>query len=475
MGARDKTTTDGALQQALAALRTAYTADPHPALSERRRWLTALERMIWDHQDALLAAVDADFDGRSTVETRLAELFPALQGIRHARRRLKGWMRRQRRPLSPWFWPASAWVEPQPLGVVGIVVPWNYPLFLALGPLEAALAAGNRVMVKMSEATPRTAALLARLLRDTLGNDVVRVVEGDAAVAAAFCSLPFDHLLFTGSTVVGRRVMAAAADNLTPVTLELGGKSPVIVAPGFDVGRAAQRIVAGKLLNAGQTCVAPDYVLVHESQRQALAEALLAQARASYPRLAGNADYTAIASDAHYRRLRAWLDEAAAAGARLDASHPESQDDAAARKLPLVLVQQCPESTALMQEEIFGPLLPLVGYQDFDAALAYVNARPRPLALYLFDDDAARVERALRHTVSGGVAVNDTLLHVAQSSLPFGGVGPSGMGHYHGHEGFLTFSKLRPVFHQSRLNGLWLTQPPYGRRVHALLRWMLGR
>jgi aldehyde dehydrogenase (NAD+)/coniferyl-aldehyde dehydrogenase len=361
------------------------------------------------------------------------------------------------------------------LGVVGIVVPWNYPIFMALGPLTAALAAGNRVMVKMSEYTPATGELFARLAERYFGEDLVTVINGGPEVAQAFSALPFDHLLFTGSTEVGRLVMRAASANLTPVTLELGGKSPVLVAPGFDPQRAAERIVIGKLLNAGQTCVAPDYLMVAEEDREVLVEALQRQAAALYPTLAANPDYSYIVNDRHMARLRGWLAEAEAAGARVVTINPAGEALEQGRVFPLTLVFDAPEHCTLMREEIFGPILPVVSYQHFDEALAYVNARPRPLALYLFDTDLLRTRHVLQTTVSGGVSINDTVLHAGQHELPFGGVGPSGMGHYHGYEGFVTFSKMKPVFRQPRLNGMWLVRPPYGTKVEWLLKRMLGR
>ncbi|MFC3532259.1 coniferyl aldehyde dehydrogenase [Vogesella facilis] len=447
-----------------------------PDYATRQRWLDGLQRIVTEHQAEWIAALNADFGCRSAVETRLAELFPALEGIRLARRRLKGWMRPQRRGVSLWFWPGRAAVQPQPLGVAGIIVPWNYPIFLALGPLTSALSAGNRAMLKMSELSPHSGALLARLCERYLGPEVVRVVNGGLDVAAAFASLPFDHLLFTGSTRVGRMVMQAAAANLTPVTLELGGKCPLLLAPGFDMARAAGSIVAGKLLNAGQTCVAPDYVLVHADDRDALLAALRSAARRAYPRLADNPHYTAIINRQHHQRLLAWRDEAHQRGARVEVLSDEDDASlAAACKLPLTLIEQAPADCAVMREEIFGPLLPIVTYRQLGEALAHILHQPRPLALYLFDDDRARIDRVLDATVAGGVSINDTLLHVVQEQLPFGGVGHSGMGHYHGHEGFLTFSKLLPVFRQSRLAGTALIRPPYGQRVQVLLRLMLGR
>ena len=454
-------------------LRRAAEAERFPSLSRRRDWLNALEQLIQHHRPTLIAAINEDFGQRSSVETRLGELFPSLEELRSARRQLARWMRPQRRGVSVWFRPARNRVLPQPLGVVGIVVPWNYPLFLALGPLVAALAAGNRVMIKMSELTPATGELLAQLVARHFEPGLISVVNGGPELAQAFTRLPFDHLLFTGSTAVGRHVMRAAADNLTPVTLELGGKSPVIVARDADFVRAAESIVAGKLFNAGQTCVAPDYVLVNAKDRDRLLSLLDAVATRAYPTLAHNPDYSSIINQRHYQRLQQWLDEAAAAGAEVRQINPAGEDLSAVRKLPLTLVLDCPANCILMQEEIFGPILPIISYDRFDDAIAHVNAHPRPLALYLFDRDPVRIDKVLHQTISGGVCINETILHVVQDDMPFGGVGASGMGHYHGVEGFLTFSKLKPVFEQSRWSGSWMTRAPYGRTVEWLLKLML--
>lgn len=448
-----------------------------PDYATRRQWLAGLASIVTEHQQEWIDALQADFGCRSAVETRLAELFPSLEGIRLAQRKLAGWMRVQRRGLSFWFWPAKARVQPQPLGVAGIIVPWNYPVFLALGPLSSALAAGNRAMVKMSELSPHSGALLQKLCRQYLGDDVVQVVNGDVSVAQAFAALPFDHLLFTGSTRVGRSVMQAAAANLTPVTLELGGKSPALIAPGFDMRRVVGSLVAGKMLNAGQTCVAPDYVLVHEDDREALLAELRRQAALAYPDPAANPDYTAIINQAHFDRLQRWRDEAAQLGARVEVLAAGSSEAAlnAARKLPLTLIENAPAHSMVMREEIFGPLLPIITYDKTGNALAYINSRDRPLALYLYDDNRCRIGKVLQGSMAGGVSINDTLMHVVQDQLPFGGVGPSGMGHYHGYEGFVTFSKMKPVFYQSRFSGAALTQPPHGKLVQWLLNLMLGR
>ncbi|OQS39393.1 coniferyl aldehyde dehydrogenase [Chromobacterium haemolyticum] len=464
---------DDLLQAEFSRLHRLSRASAFPPLGLRQDWLKRLESMLQDNRQAFVDAISQDFGHRSAVETRLAELFPSLEAIRYARRRLRRWMRPERRGVSLWFQPAGNCVMPQPLGVIGVVVPWNYPLFLALGPVVSALAAGNRVMVKMSEYTPATGALLQRLAARYLGPDVMAVVNGDAELAQDFTRLPFDHLFFTGSTSVGRHVMRAAAENLTPVTLELGGKSPVIVARGVDLRHAAEAIVAGKMLNAGQTCVAPDYVLVNDKDREALLEELRRAARRAYPSLADNPDYSAIINERHCQRLLQWLEEARAAGAEVEQINPAAEDWRPSRKFPLTLVQGCPEDATLLREEIFGPILPVLSYDKFDEALAYVNARPRPLALYLFDRDTLRIEKTLRETVSGGVAINDIALQVVQEDLPFGGVGPSGMGHCHAKEGFMAFSKLKPVFRQSRWAGTALTRAPYGAGVERLLKWML--
>jgi coniferyl-aldehyde dehydrogenase len=356
--------------------------------------------------------------------------------------------------------------------VVGIVVPWNYPLYLAVGPLVDALAAGNRVMVKMSEYTPRFSTLFAEQVQRYFGDDEVQVVTGDAAVAQAFTALPFDHLLFTGSTAVGHQVMRAASAHLTPVTLELGGKSPAIIGPGARFEAAVARILFGKAINAGQTCIAPDYVLLpRERVGEFVALARRVAARL-YPDPANNRQYASIASDRHYERLLALRDEAVAAGATAE---PLGEGDAARRVLPPTLLTGVGEDTAVMREEIFGPLLPLVPYDDIDQALAWIAARPHPLALYLFEQDERLVERVLAHTHAGGVTVNDTLYHIAQHGLPFGGVGASGMGGYHGEAGFRTFSHFKPVFRQARFNGAGLLNPPYGRRFRRMLELLLRR
>ncbi len=461
------------LNDAFARIRQASRADPAPPVGERRRRLDALAALLHDNMDALCAAVAADFGHRSQHETRLLEIFPSLEGIRHARRHLAQWSKPQRRAVSLWFQPGRAEVRPQPLGCVGIIAPWNYPVYLAIGPLTAAFAAGNRALVKMSEFTPSTATVLADLARRYFTADELAIVEGDLAVAETFSRLPFDHLLFTGSTAVGRHVMRAAAENLTPVTLELGGKSPAIIAPGYPIEKAAARILAGKCLNAGQTCIAPDYLFVPAGQEEAFVDAARRIVSHSYPDLAGNADYTAVVNARHYERLTGYLENARMLGGKPVPLAEDSPVGRSHRRLPPTLILNPNDNMRVMRDEIFGPLLPVLTYERLDDAQDYINRHDRPLALYLFDDDRARIEHVLDHTVSGGVTINDTILHIAQDDLPFGGVGPSGMGHYHGREGFMTFSKLKPVFRQSRINAIGLFNPPYGKRFERLIKVLL--
>ncbi len=454
-----------------ASQRSAYDKLPMPDLEQRLQWLEALHEVIASHQQALVEAISADFGNRSADETLLAEVMPSLHGIRHAKRHLARWMKPSRRRVGLAFQPASARVLYQPLGVVGIIVPWNYPLYLAIGPLIGALAAGNRALLKMSESAPATGRLLRDLLGQVFAEHEVAVVLGDVETGKQFTRLPFDHLLFTGSTEVGRQVMQSAAANLTPVTLELGGKSPAIVAADVPLEQAAERIAFGKTLNAGQTCVAPDYVLVPQQRLDAFVEAYRLAVQRFFPQLTDNPDYTSIINERQLLRLEGYLADARARGALLLPLFDEGQG----RRLPHHILLDVNDDMQVMQDEIFGPLLPVLPYASLDEAIAYVNARPRPLALYFFGYDRAEQQQVLERTHSGGVCLNDTLLHVAQDDLPFGGIGASGMGHYHGHEGFLTFSKAKAVFSKPRFNAARLIYPPYGGRLQRLIRQLLVR
>jgi len=451
--------------------RRAFAADSNPSWDARNDRLNRLLALIEQNEDAIVAAVDDDFGNRAQQETRLAELFVVRAGLRHARRRLKRWMRNRAVATDLHFLPGRNRLAPQPLGVVGVVSPWNYPIQLSLGPALAALAAGNRVMIKPSELTPRTSALLEKLAAVHFDPDELSVVNGDAETGKAFVGLPFDHLIFTGSTAVGRQVALAAAANLTPVTLELGGKSPAIFDASCDMAIACRRLAYGKLLNAGQTCIAPDYLMVPKGQARAAADLIAQAMRRMYPSLASNRDYTAIVSDRHRQRLIALVEEARAAGAEIIEVNPAGETlDPAGRKLAPTLVIGAPATTRLMREEIFGPVLPILEYERLEDALALVNRGERPLALYWFGRDAARRDQALRETIAGGVTVNDCMLHLVQEEQPFGGVGASGMGAYHGEWGFRTFSKMKPVFLQARWNAVGLLQPPYGKTFDWLLR-----
>lgn len=463
--AMDRITTSPDLDHpalALAFRRLSGAAGPAPDLAARRKTLAALAQRVRAHEDRLIAAVDADFGGRPAAETRLLELLPLYDQIAHARRHLRGWMRRRRVAGSRLLWPARAFYEYQPLGVVGVIGAWNYPVLLTLGPAVDALAAGNRVLVKPSELAPRTAEALAVLVAEAFPADQVAVVTGDADLARAMTRLPLDHLVFTGSTRVGREVMRAAAENLTPVTLELGGKSPAILHDSADLARAVPRLMAGKLMNAGQTCVAPDYALVPPA-RMAEFEAETRRAVAAMFPQGLNGDYARIISDRHLARLQGLVAEARANGARVVELAPVPPG-ANGRLMPPTLVFDPPEDGALMREEIFGPVLPVLPAPTLDAALDFVNARPRPLALYYFDDDRARQDEVLARTMSGGLTFNDCLFHVGQLNLPFGGVGDSGMGAYHGFDGFARFSKKRPVMVQPRWAATALACPPWAAR-----------
>lgn len=451
------------------AQKAAFEADPWPSLKVRQSRLDRLLALTRDHEADIIAAIDADFAGRSSHETRLAELFVIAGGIGHAKSHLKRWMRTQRVPTALHFLPAHNRLMPQPLGVVGIISPWNYPFQLAIGPAVAALAAGNRVMIKPSELTPHFSELLARLVATIFDPAELCVVTGDADVGKAFSATPFDHLFFTGSTAVGRQVAIAAAANLTPVTLELGGKSPAIVDPSADFAQVARRLAFGKLLNAGQTCIAPDYLMVPQGQGASAAEQLSRAVRTLYPTVEDNPDYTSIISERHHARLAALVEDARTQGARVIEIAPEGTRSAGSRKLPPTLILDVTPAMRVMQEEIFGPLLPIVEYDGVDAAIARIRAGERPLALYWFGSNGDNRERILRESHAGGVTVNDCLWHLAQEDQPFGGVGASGTGAYHGEWGFRTFSHYKPVFTQSRLAGTALFQPPYGKVFELLL------
>ena len=456
-----------ALESAFAKLKAGYGANPFPDLRTRRGHLKALRKNLIKRKEDFALAVGQDFGGRSRLEVLYSEVFVSVHALRNAEDNVARWMERREVEVDMPLQFASAWIMPQPVGVVGVIAPWNYPIFLAMGPLAGALAAGNRVLLKPSEFTPATSALLAELIAETFSPDHVAVVQGGADMGVAFSRLPFDHLLFTGSTAVGRKVMQAAAENLTPVTLELGGKSPALIAPNANLKRAADDIVYGKLLNAGQTCIAPDYVMIRRSDRDRFVEYLRAAVEKRYPDPTSNPDFTSIINEQQYARLAGYLREAESAGAKV-VPLSSGESDPLTRRFSPCAVLDPPDSIGMMQDEIFGPILPVQSYDSVDQAIAYINDRPRPLALYLFSSSDRTIKDVLTRTVAGGVCINDTLAHIVAEDLPFGGSGFSGIGHYHGKAGFDTFSKLKPVFRRHGIGIGVLLRPPYGR----LHEWM---
>ncbi|MGV8931770.1 MAG: coniferyl aldehyde dehydrogenase [Luteimonas sp.] len=458
------------LRPTLDRLRAAWQGQ-RPDARQRLDDLDHLRAAFKAGTDAMVAAISADFGHRSTHESLVADGMTVVAEIDHLRAHLRGWMKPRRVGAGWKLWPARAQLRHAPVGVVGVMSPWNYPVNLALIPLATAIAAGNHVYLKPSEHTPRTSAWLRDLLAKVFPADRVAVAIGGAELGAAFSALPFDHLVFTGSTAVGRKVMAAAAPNLTPLTLELGGKSPAIVAADFPPEVAAARLATGKWFNSGQTCIAPDYVLVDHARRDALVAALREQAQSRYGDLKDAGDYTRIINEDQYRRLRGYLDDARARG--LDVIELVALDPVRAEAERLIaptLVLEPGDDAMLMQEEIFGPILPIRSYRTLDEALAYIEAHDRPLALYPFSHDRATVETILARILAGGVTVNDTLLHFAASNLPFGGIGASGMGQYHGRAGFDAMTKAMPVLWQSRWAASDLLKPPYRGLADRMVR-----
>ncbi len=457
-------------QRILQLQRRAYLETPYPSYEERRDNLLKLERILLDNQEAIAQAISKDFGNRAIEESKLLELFLSIDGFRYCRKRLKKWMKPQRRGVSIWFAGASNKVLAQPKGVVGVVAPWNYPLFLVMGPLASALAAGNRCMVKMAANSANLCELMHRLVQEKFDENTLAILPG--VRGSDFTTLPFDHVIFTGSAETGRTVMKAAAEHLTPVTLELGGKSPTIVADDFDVELAASRMLFTKFMNAGQTCVAPDYVYIPAAKKDAFVAAARKIVAKRYPHL-DNGQFTTVIDDSSYARLVATMEDAQAKGATLVNLAPGYEPNATTRLLPPHLVLDATDDSAIMREEIFGPLFPVRTYNDIDEVLSYINHRDRPLGLYLFSNDKKLKDRIVKNTISGGVSINDCSFHVAQHDIPFGGVGASGMGHYHGHEGFVEFSKMRPIFSQFRFSALPLMYPPYGKVFRVLYSLMI--
>ncbi len=463
------------MKQIFAQQKKAFNQQPNPDISQRKRQLRQLKQSLLSHKQNIAEAISQDFGYRNHDETQFLEVMTSVGDINFALDNLRSWMKAEKRDVAIQFQPASNTIIYQPLGVVGIIVPWNYPLYLSMGPLIAAIASGNRAMLKMSEFTPALNQVFKKLVAECFDENWVAVIEGEADVAAEFSRLPFDHLMFTGSTSVGKHVMKAAAENLTPVTLELGGKSPVLVDDKISIATAAERIVFGKSVNAGQTCVAPDYILCPKGKIDELVSQISSQFNKLYPDFANNKDYTYVVNDRQYQRLRSWLDEASQAGAKIVSTVADFAIDETERKLPLQLILNADDNHQLLQQEIFGPLLPIIGYDSVNDAIRYVQDRPRPLALYIMSFDKDWQRRVLDNTHSGGVTINDTVLHFGQKDLPAGGVGPSGMGHYHGREGFKTFSKARSIHAKGRFNSVQFIHPPYHKSMLKLVLALFNR
>lgn len=462
--------TTSRFQQVFNTQRSASRATPYPSLEQRLESLTKLENLLRDNQDAIADAICQDYGNRSSQETRMLELFGLLSGIGYTKKRLKKWMKPQKRHVSMAFFGAKNTVIPQPKGVIGIVTPWNYPLFLALSPCISALASGNRCIIKMAANSQTLAKLMDTLISNAFDEEVLAVIPGVSATE--FTHQPWDHLVFTGSPATAVTVMETAAKTLTPVTLELGGKSPTILGEDFDVKTAVERMLFGKFLNAGQTCVAPDYVFVPRSKVDAFVDAAKDIVSRRYPS-AQSQDYTSIIDQKAFNRLSNTLTDAVQKGAKTINLLGTDPIDEANRKIPPHLVLETDDNMAIMQDEIFGPLLPIKAYDNIDEVIGYINAHERPLALYLYTNDKALQDKVTYSTLSGGMCINDSVFHVAQHDMPFGGIGNSGMGHYHGHEGFNEFSKLRPIFKQAGFSGILAMAPPYGKTFEKMYNMMI--
>ncbi len=454
------------LEPTLFSMKASFALAPAPTAKERIHRLNQLHNGILDYKALFIEAINKDFGGRASAETLLTEILPLLEGIHYAKKRVKRWMKPSKRKVPFMLLGSSAAVHYQPVGVVGILSPWNFPLLLTLSPLVGALAAGNRAMLKTSEFCPYTSSLIQKMIAEQFKADEVVSFDGDVEMATAFTSLPFDHLVFTGSTPIGKKVMQAAANNLTPVTLELGGKSPAIIQEDFAIEEAAKRLALGKAINAGQACVSPDYLLIQEDQVDHFVTAFTQAITRNYPYLESNPDYSAIINDRQRERLKHYLIDATEKGASIITINPASEKFDDSDKLPISLITNVSDDMLVMQEEIFGPLLPIVMYKTLQDAIDYVNKKPRPLSLYYFDWDKKRSKTILNQTHSGGAGINDVMTQVMVDDMPFGGIGPSGMGHYHGKEGFLSFSKAKGVIHKGRIDTTALIAAPWGNTLY---------
>lgn len=463
------------MRDLLDAQRKAFMAELPVSLDVRRDRLKRTIAMVADNADRLCDALSEDFGHRSREQSMITDIAASVSPLKHALEHLARWSKPVRKPV---LFPLGllggrGHIEYQPKGVVGIIAPWNFPVQLVVSPLAGVFAAGNRAMVKTSEYTPATSALMAELAGRYFDATELAFVSGGPEAGKAFAELPFDHLLFTGATGIAKHILHAAADNLVPVTLELGGKSPVVVSRSADIAQATERVALGKMLNAGQICLAPDYMLVPDEKEAEVVDGLVAAASRMYPTLLSNPDYTAVINDRHYERLTGWIEDARAKGAEVIAVNPANEDlgSSNARKLPLHIIRNPTDDMTVMQEEIFGPILPVRRYGKLEDAIGEVNRRDRPLALYYFGKDEGEKRQVLDRTISGGATINDVIFHVSQEELPFGGIGPSGMGAYHGEIGFRTFSHAKAVYSQPKLDvaGLAGLKPPYGKKTRAAI------
>ncbi|ELW78656.1 long-chain-fatty-acyl-CoA reductase [Acinetobacter sp. OIFC021] len=463
------------LQDLLEQQKIAYLRHPVPTAKERIDRLARLKRVLVKYQDQIAEAINLDYGNRAIMETKIGELLTCLEQIKYYSKNLTGWMKPSKRHISVLHQPAKGWVQYQPMGIIGIITPWNYPLLLSVGPLICALAAGNHAMIKISSASPNFGQVLENALSEAFPQELVAVVNGGGVISDAFSHLPFDKMIFTGSTSVGKTVMAAAAQNLVPVILELGGKSPALVHASVDMKDVAQRIAVGKLWNAGQTCVAPDHIFLPRGKTAEFIENFKLIVAGMYPHFRNNQDYTSIINDKQYNRIQGYLENARDQGARIVEVNPQNEILDDVRKIAPTLVTGVTTAMDIMQNEIFGPVLPILEYDQIEEVIEFINSRPRPLAMYYFDYDQARADYISQHTHSGHFGINMVITHVAQDDLPFGGIGASGMGKYHGPEGFFGLSHERSVMSNPKLYSLKYILPPFNKPIHRFISKTLLR
>lgn len=465
----------------LAKQKAAHLRDGAPSVEKRKERIDRCISLLIENGKAIEEALNQDFGSRSREATAFTDVAGSIGPLKHARDNLAKWMKPEKRKPTPailGLFGAKAEVRYQPKGVVGVISPWNFPVNLTFAPLAGILAAGNRAMIKPSELTPATSELMKTMFGGAFSDEEIAVVTGGPEVGQAFAGLAFDHMIFTGGTSIARHVMRAAAENLVPLTLELGGKSPVILGRSADMATAAARVMNGKTLNAGQICLAPDYVLAPRDKVDGFVEGARKSVDKMFPAIKDNPDYTAIVDQRHFDRIKSYVDDARAKGARIVELKPEGEDltQQEHRKIAPTLILDPTDDMKVMQEEIFGPVLPVKTYDSVDEAIAYVNKGERPLGLYYFGADAVEQEKVLTSTTPGGVTVNDVIFHVAQENLPFGGVGPSGMGSYHGHDGFKEFSHKKAIYQQIKADKpLQAMRPPYGPGIRKYLAGAMKR